>query len=315
MTHLDRIDWNLLPALDALLTERNVSRAARRLNTSQPTASGMLARLRRHFDDELLVRQGNAYALTPLAERLAPLVRELVSSTRTVLERAGQFDPVSTTHRFTLGSTEYGQLVLGPTLLRRLRETAPGIQLSFANPFVPRPSDAEDILTGMDGWLGPREGFEGSDAEPCGLLSDRWMCVVDQHHPVVGAELTLADVGALPWVASTVPGGRRMIRIEPIRAAGVEPRVEVVTDSFAAVPFLVAGTERIGLVQGGIGTRLAQAAGVRLLECPWTMPPLHLTMWWHPDREDDPAHVWLRAVVESCMAEIAANPVGSGRQC
>ena len=76
------------------------------------------------------------------------------------------------------------------------------------------------------------------------------------------------------------------------------------TDSFIAVPFLVGGTDRIGLLQRRLGALLAAAAGVRVQPCPWAVPPLEFTLWYDASRQADPVHRWLRAVVASCMAEL-----------
>jgi hypothetical protein len=106
MDALDRLDWNLVPALNALLVERNLSRAARRLGISQPAASGALARLRRTFDDQLLVRDHSEYTLT----------REAVAAARTVVGNARSFDAAASTREFVIASTEYGQMLSRPTL-------------------------------------------------------------------------------------------------------------------------------------------------------------------------------------------------------
>ena len=230
---------------------------------------------------------------------------EAVTATRTVLESTSTFDPERTVREFTVASSEYGQVILAPALLGAMSRIAPGVRLRFQHPAVRGPAKPADLLEGVDGWLAPREVLSGYPST--GLVADRWVCVASLDNPHIGTELSLADVEALSWVAPTVPGLRLLPQLERLLAHGIEPTIEVTTESFSAVPFLVAGTSRLGLVQEGLGARLAGAAGVRLLECPWTMPPLNLTLWWHPDQESDLAHAWFRGLVATCMDTMSSR--------
>lgn len=303
MVSSDRIDWNLVPALDALLSERNVSRAARRIGTSQSSMSGALARLRRHFDDELLVRQGNNYVLSPLAERLHPLVREAVTATSTTLAATGQFAASESDHLFRIAATEYGQTVVGPALTAEVARQAPGVRINFVAPFSAAYTRFEDALQATDGALAPREVLKG---QPCtGLLPDEWVCVVSADHPTVGDVLSVDDVATLRWVAPTIRGQLLNFMVDGLGSLALEPRVGVTTESFTAVPFLVAGTTRIGLLQGRVARRLATSAGVRVLPCPWPVQALNLTFFWDQKHQADPAHAWLRSVIDHTMRALA----------
>ena len=311
----DRLDWNLVPALNALLSELNVSRAARRLGVSQSAASGALARLRRHFDDELLVRRGNGYELSATGARLAPLARAAVDSTRNVLAATRSFDPAASTRVFEIASTEYGQIVLGSVLMARLAQAAPLARVTFRWPSNTAPS-ASDWLARFDGWLGPRDSMPGMPSS--GMLEDRWVCVVDAGNTAVGPELTIGEVESHRWVVPTRPREHDVPWRQRLRAYGVELPIVASTESFAAVPFLVAGTARVGVVQHRLARRLAPSSGLRVVECPWSMVPLTLTLWWHGDREHDPGHAWLRSVIADCMDELdglddrAATDLGHG---
>jgi DNA-binding transcriptional LysR family regulator len=296
-----RIDWNLLPVLDALLTERNVSRAARRLGISQPAASGALARLRRLFDDELLVREGGVYELTPLALHLQTRVRDAVRATGEVTVPLGRFDPSESRREFVVAGSEYAQAILGAELTRRVGAEAPRARLTFRSPRALAAGPGE-LLAQVDGCLSPREVMP--DADRVGTMCDRWTCVVADDHPGVGG-LSLDDLRAYPWVVPTVADGRPMpMQLDTLKAQGVEPRIEVLTDTFLGVPFLVSGSRRIGLVQGRLGSLLQEAAGVRVVECPWELPPILYTMFFHPSRAADEGHAWFRTLVEETLAAL-----------
>jgi DNA-binding transcriptional LysR family regulator len=309
MDALDRLDWNLVPALNALLVERNVSRAARRLGVSQPAASGALARLRRTFNDELLVRDHNEYTLTPLAQRLLPLTQEAVAAARTVVGNARSFDAEASTREFVIASTEYGQVLIGSGLAATLARRAPHARLVFQTPFTSAAPPSE-WLSGVDGWLAPRDIFP--DMPSSGMLADRWVLVVAQENDRVGDTLSVDEVGHHTWVVPTVPRDRHPWT-RRLLAYGVELDIAIVTQSFAAVPYLVAGSPHVGIVQERLVRPVATSVGVRVLDIPWSMRPLSLTLWWHADREQDPAHQWLRETVARCMTQAGqAAQVGRG---
>jgi DNA-binding transcriptional LysR family regulator len=296
---LRRIDWNLIPALDALLQERNVSRAARRLSISQSAASGALARLRRQFGDDLLDRQGSTYVLTPLAQLLVTPARQAVGDVRDLMGSARSFEPSSSTREFVVVASEYGQTLFGAALIRRIRAAAPLARLAFRG--MVTPGSDNDWLATVDGWIGPRDVLP--DKPSTGLFRDRWVCVVDRDNRAVGEELPLSSAYERTWVLPTVAKHRDLPWRKRLLDHGIDLNVGVTTESFGAVPYLVAGTENIGLVQAALLDRLGDATGVRRLECPWPMPPLAFTLWWHENRERDLAHAWFRQQVGDCMAE------------
>ncbi len=310
MNDLSRIDWNLLPALDALLSEQNVSRAARRVGVTQPAMSSALKRLRRHFKDDLMVRHGHAYQLTPLAERLAPLARDLVRSSVDIATALESYDPATSTRHFTIAATSAMQTTLVPLLLADLSAAAPHVGVSLLSPFAEPFRNGDDVLAGTDGWLAPSEMLPGRDR--VGEWWDQWVCVVADDHPTVDDALTLEDARALPWV---IP----MIRAVPIShldalaAHGIDPTIAIYAEGFVAVPFLVSHSDRIGIVQRAVAEKLAPASGTRVLECPWPVQPLRVTFWWDRRWAADPAHTWLRGMVEQCMLRHSVEPPEAAR--
>jgi DNA-binding transcriptional LysR family regulator len=107
----------------------------------------------------------------------------------------------------------------------------------------------------------------------------------------------MEDLRSLPWLVTFhlptafTPAARQL------RMMGVEPDVQVVVDSFLAVPFLVAGTSRVAVLQRKLATRLAETAGIRVLPCPWEVVPVKEAFWWHPAMRHDPGHAWLRQIL------------------
>ncbi|WP_067811852.1 LysR family transcriptional regulator [Actinomadura kijaniata] len=289
------LDLNLLVALRALLAERNVTRAGAAIGLSQPATSAALARLRRHFGDELLVRVRGGYELTPLAAALVEPVETAAAMLERVFTAQPGFDPPTARREFTLRSSDYALAVLAEPLARTLRAEAPHVRLRLRQ-FGP--ADVEEIDTTLrtcDGLLMPH-GFL-TDHPAVDLFTDTWVCMVAADHPTVGDRLTLAELAELPWVDYL----NRPTAFTPaswhLRTLGIEPRVEVVTESFQIIPFLVAGTDRVALIQERLAARYAGLAAVRVLPCPFDVVPLVEAMWWHPVHTRDAGHAWLREVM------------------
>lgn len=300
--NLARLDLNLLVALDALLEHRSVSRAAEQIGLSQPAVSAQLARLRRHFGDELLTRVGNQYRATPLAVQLRERVRAAVTGVERVFAAEPAFDPATTTREFSLAMSDYGVAVLGTALAGRLSAEAPAARLRFA-PNTPALVDrAAHALTGIDLLLMPHGFVDGLPHRD--LYRDEWVFVAADGNAAVGDGLTVELLQRLPWVMSyhgptaSTPAARQM------RMLGIAPTAQVVTESFMTVPALVAGTDRIALLQRRLADRLGPAAGVRVLAPPVEIAPLVEAIWWHPMYDDDPEHLYLRDLVTRTAAEL-----------
>jgi DNA-binding transcriptional LysR family regulator len=303
VVNLRNLDLNLLLALDALLEERNVTRAAERLGLSQPAVSAALGRLRRHFDDELLHRTGNRYELTPLAQQLSARTAPALAGVQRVFDASPDFDPASSDREFTLLVSDYAATILGDRLVTAVAEVAPHVRLRFQQSDPALVDHAMETLRSIDGIVIPH-GFL-TDIPVTDLYEDTWVCVVSHDNDRVGDALTMEDLAELPWVVTYhlptafTPAARQL------RMMGVEPHVQVVVDSFLAVPFLVSGTPRIAVLQEKLAHRLADTSGVRVLPCPWEVVPLKEAFWWHPILRHDPAHAWLRRVLQQAGRAVA----------
>jgi DNA-binding transcriptional LysR family regulator len=304
--NLARLDLNLLVALDALLEQRSVTRAAEQMGLSQPALSAQLARLRRHFDDDLLTRIGNQYRLTPLAVQLRERVRVAVTGVERVFTAQSDFSPQSSTREFSLLVSDYWIAVLGARVADLLAAEAPGARLRLGSHNPPMVDNAAQVMTGHDLMVIPR-GFI-TDLPHQDLYRDEWVCLVSADNRVVGDSLTVEQLETMPWVVSyhgptaSTPAARQM------RMLGIEPHVQIVTETFLTVPGLVAGTGRVALLQRRLADRIPEELGVRVLPCPFEVGPLIEAMWWHPMYDDDTEHLYLRDVI--LRAAEQAHPPG-----
>lgn len=291
-TSLRNLDLNLLVTLDALLGEQNVTRAAERLGMSQPAVSSALRRLRRHFSDELLARDGNRYELTPLAQQLREPTASVLAVVDRVFGATATFDPENSVREFTVIVSDYAAAVLGNRLAAIAASRAPGVRFRLKAQSHFDVDNAPESLRTVDGMVLPH-GFL-SDVPSIELYSDSWVLVVSADNPDVGDTITLEQLGQMPWVmthhrpTAFTPAARQLNMI------GIEPDVQIVVETFLPVPLLIAGSPRVALLQRQLASHLSEAVGVRILDCPWDVVPLVEAFWWHPIHRSDPAHAWLR---------------------
>jgi DNA-binding transcriptional LysR family regulator len=140
------------------------------------------------------------------------------------------------------------------------------------------------------------------------LFRDRWVCVVSSSNTELGeAPLTLEDLARLSWVVAYLPDPGHPVTAplpQQLALLGIHPRIAVRVDSYLAVPYLVAGSDRVALVQARLAERLAEGLGLRVLECPHETTEIVETLWWCEDHDEDPAHAWLRQTLLDVAASI-----------
>ena len=303
---LGGIDLNLLVILQALLEEGSVTRAGVRLGMPQPAVSNALARLRRHYHDELLLRSGNGHDLTPLARSLLPTVQETTRLIgRTFFPgQAGQ--PPVGDRVFTICLSDYSMTVLGEPLLRRVHKLAPeaSIQLRLATREL---TEGDRGLLAYDLLIGPPR--LGSADQPEVIVRDRLVYVADPANPRLragadgGWRLTADDVAALPHAAMRFPDPGSDPAAMALLRRGITANVVLTTGGWVPLPFLVAGTDLVAAVSERLARRTGAAAGVTIVEPPFGMIELVEAAWWHPLHSTDMALTWLRGIV----SEIAAS--------
>ncbi|WP_459983125.1 LysR family transcriptional regulator [Nocardioides sp. AN3] len=296
------VDLNLLRALDAILEEQSVTKAAARLGLSQPAMSASLAKLRRHFGDELLTRVGNAYEATPLAKELLEPTRTALRATDRVFVRDGEFDPMTSVRDFSIVMSDYCTAALGPAIARRVRERSPRSKL-YVFGLTPALVDAapesmrtHDLVIMPHGFL--------SDLKHRDVYEDDWACIVSADNTKIDDRITIEDLAEMPWVLTFNQRTAFTTAMQQLRMQGLEPHTEVVTENFLTLGALIAGTDRVALVQERLGHLLARTSDVKVLPVPFDAAPLVETMWWHPMYEVDPAHRWLREIVIEAGIEI-----------
>jgi len=289
--NLRQFDLNLLVALDVLLEERNVTRAAERLFLSQPAMSGMLSRLRQAFGDELLVRIGRNLEPTEFAAGIAGRVHECVQELEELLDSKRPFAPEMDSRAFRIGASDYTVLLIFGPLMQQLAERAPNMAVHFVRLDV---GVGERLVAGdIDFCILPAEFEPGLPSAP--MFDDSWVCAAWSGHPIRGDQLTIEEFLEHPHIAFNISDpGHVSVADEYLLRNGHERRIVASTESFTAAPFLLRGTRLLTLVPRRLGERLREAADVRLLELPFDVPPLRETLAWNPRFTLSPAHAWMR---------------------
>lgn len=305
MANLNRFDFNLLLALDTLLSERSVTRAAERLCVTQPALSGSLQRLRQHFDDPLLLRVGREMELTPKARALIEPVRAALLHINAALETQATFDPGTSERTFRVAMSDYCVHVYLPKVVQILSTQAPQVRLMVENVFGPSFSrleggDIDMVITHGDRSLFGREGRD-VDLICATLFSDSFMCVVSRDHPI-GEMMTKDDYLSYPHALAFFGANVRTVEEAEIERRGIVIKELLHIPSFAGLLQMLPGTELIATVQCKLAEQLADLEKVRVLRPPINLGTLEETLIWHTRSDDEPGHMWLRNVMKEAAA-------------
>ena len=304
---LHLFDLNLLVALDALLTERNVTRAGNRLNLSQSAMSGALARLRHYFQDELLVPVGRQMVLTPVAEGLVAPVREILLQIRGTLGSKPRFDPASSTRHLSVAVSDYVTDILMADVLRAARGQAPRITFEL-RPMGRRAG--EDLESGELDFLIAPEGYV-SPLQPTEVLfEDTFVCVVWAGNKAIGKTMTIEQYLDLGHVVVNVAGNEPPLNYDEhfLRQSNYRRRVEISVPMFSMAPQLVVGTDRVATITTRLAAKYAEIMPLRLLPLPIAMPPMVERLQWHKVHECDPAHHWFRGLLKTVVQSLPSQP-------
>jgi len=286
-----KLDLNLIVVLDALLIERNLTRAGERVGMTQPAVSGALARLREMFDDQLLERDGRGFVLTPRAEALVPAVAECMLEVQRTFDALPDFEPESSTRTFLVAGSDYVLSEITSPLLNLLEREAPHTRVEFSGLPVDETISPVDLLRSDVTIAGSGRGVPGKHAS---LFSDRFVCLADAANPALqDGRLPLDTLGELRQVRS-VFGPHVATHIDDmLAAAGLMPPVAATVQGFLPVPFALTGTPWVGWVPERTANRYAAALGLVVAETPITPSVLVEVAYWHPSKNDDPALQWL----------------------
>jgi DNA-binding transcriptional LysR family regulator len=291
-----RIDLNLLIALDALIAERNVTRAAARLNLTQPALSAQLNRLRDLFGDPLLIPAQRGMIPTARALELQEPLHQALEGVRAVIAERVPFDPASADLVVTIAASDYIQYAVLLPLMLVLKREAPMIRLAWRaldGRLVADQAERGEIDLAI---MTPETGPDLLRSRK--LFDERYVCIARRDHPRVHRSLDLDTFAALEHVVVSPRGGRFTGPTDvALEAHFLSRRVAMSVASFLMVPEIVARSDMIALVP----KRLIRDHDDRLVVCE---PPIPVTgfaigMLWHDRNTAHPPQRWLRDRIAS----------------
>lgn len=290
MINLRRLDLNLLVTLDVLLSEHNVTRAAERLNFSQPSVSVHLAKLRDIFGDPLLLPGPRGMRPTAKADELREPLRQALDALERAVSPAGPFDPAQARHTWRIAAADYGESTILLPALAGLRSAAPSSQLAIVQ-MVPSRIAKQAEQGEIDLALHTSEDAP-SGLRRRALFTERYVLAGRADHPRLKRRPTLSQFCQLEHVVVSPDGGGFYgVTDEVLAETGMSRRVVLSVPHFLFMMSVLANTDLVAMLP----SRLVRDASVlRIVEPPLDIPGYEMSMLWHERSHRDPAHQWLR---------------------
>jgi DNA-binding transcriptional LysR family regulator len=299
--NLRELDLNLLLVFHEVFRERQISNAAKRLKLTQSAVSNALARLRRSTSDELFVRTAEGMQPTPYAQQLAEPVAAALARLEQALQPEQPFAPAHSRRRFTIAMTDVGELYFMPVLAAACARLAPGV----------------DIASKRAGQLDLRAELEAGRVDlaigafedaPAVLYQRRLfrqghVCMFRRGHPLGEGELTLERLGQARHLLVTAMESPYDKVNAALEKAGIAPASATSVPHFAAVPYILSGTELVATVPQKLAERACAPFDLQYVASPLDLAPLQTNVFWHRRYNHDEGNRWLRALVVELFAE------------
>ena len=297
-------DMRLLRCFEALMAERSVSRAAQRLNLSQPAMSHALGRLRRLFDDPLLLKGHGQMNPTGRALELETQVRDLLAGADRLIRKPTAFDPATARARFVMMAPEYVEYLIAPLLVQRLQEEAPGIDVEF------RTSDPEHALDWFErGDIDFRLGWLPESPQTLRfklLFRDRLVCLARKGHPRIKGRIPAETYLQTPHVRVQKPRTWVSTRAIDQAVSSLRRRLRVAlqVQNVFAVANVVAGSNFIATVPERLARSFSEKFPIQILPLPLNVPDMRIAVYWHERTHKQAAHKWFRQLLADTAKRI-----------
>ncbi len=296
------LDLNLLVAFDALMSTRSVSKAADRLNLSQPAMSAALARLRDYFGDEILVLQGKRMHPTAFADELMPQVRQSLQNLESMIAKSPNFDPATSRRTFRIVTSDYVQASIIVPLTKELAREAPAIVIECE---LPQLTTAQHLDEGQIDLVITPEYILSGNHPAYELYEEPQVVIGARENPVLAkGYITEEEFEAAGHVA-VVLGEQRIVSYadRQLEIMGKRRKIEVTTSVFSSVPWYIEGTERLALLHGRLARNMQNRFAISLVPVPFEFPPMRQMLSYHAGREEDAGLIWLRSRIEAIARE------------
>lgn len=293
--HLGKLDLNLLVALDALLSERSVTRAALAVGVSQSAMSHTLSRLRTTFADELLTRAPDGMRPTPRALALLAPMRAALAQIQDLTSAPATFDPATADNTFSLGIPDSTEVLLMPQLVARLQSVAPGVKLLLHT--TNRQRILEDLDSGrVDLGIGVFE--EGQTHHKRRILNkESYLCVFNAELVGVTPPISLEDYVRLPHLLTSLVESAHGVVDEALAKLGLTRTIALTSPRFNAMPFVVRQAPVVATMHSRLARFFGESMGLAVSPAPIELPDVSISMIWHSSNDRAPGQRWLRETI------------------
>ena len=293
--HLAKLDLNLLVALDALLAERSVTRAAARIGISQSAMSHTLGRLRTTFSDELLTRATVGMRPTPRALALIEPMQAALTHIQEITASPAAFDPAKADVTFSLGIPDSTEVLLMPQLVARLQAIAPGVKLLLHT--VDRNRILDDLDSGrVDLGIGIFE--QGQTHHKRRILNkETYLCIFNADLVGVTPPISLDDYVRLPHVLTSLVESAHGVVDDALAQIGRKRVIAVTSPRFTVMPFVIRQAPVIATMHSRLARFFGEAMGLAVSPAPIALPDVAISMIWHASNDDVPGQRWLRETI------------------
>ncbi|MVW84794.1 LysR family transcriptional regulator [Pseudomonas sp. PB101] len=298
----NHLDLNLLVALDVMLEECNITRAAERLHMTQSAISGILSRLREYFGDDLLIYVNRKMQPTPYALELAGPIREVLLLIKSSITAKPDFDPMTSNRHFKIITSDYLVSVLLSKVMVWANRNAPNITFEI----IGVSDHSNEMLTrGEVDFIIMPDFYITADHPYVLLFEEDHVCVLWDENPDVGEQITLEQYITMGHVSAGF-GRSRKLSIEEwfMNQYGVSRRIEVICNDFNTLAQVVIGTNRVATTHRMLAELYAQHLPLKVLSTPVKIPATRECMIWHKSMEGDTAHGWLRALISKMASNL-----------
>lgn len=289
------LDLNLLVALDALMTERNLTAAARSINLSQPAMSAAVARLRHYFGDELFTMRGRELVPTALAEGLAAPIREALVHIQLCIISPDAFNPAKSTRRFRIVLSDFMTVVFFRKVVDRVAREAPSVSFEL----LTLTDEPDELLRRSEAdFLVMPELFMTNVHPKATLFQETLVCVGCHTNKQLSSKLSFDQYMSMGHVAARF-GRTLKPSIEEwfLLEHGIKRRIELAVQGFSMIPPLLSGTERIATMPSRLAHHLAKTMPIKIVPLPLPLPAFTEAVQWPTGHNSDPASTWMRRIL------------------
>ena len=295
--NLRLLDLNLLVVFDALMRERNVTRAAQSIGLSQPAFSNALTRLRARLEDELFIRSSDGMKPTPWALELSGPISRALGDIENALDGA-TFDPATSKRAFTIATPDYATITLMPRLLELMRKEAPNVVLQTVTPSLHFGEylDTQQADIALLNWPNPPERFV---SEP--LFEENWVCVMRPNHPLSNMKQTLYNYASASHLLISPQGERRNWVDDALEETGHKRTVAYAMPTYGPAPLILESTDLLLTCPKSVGEVFKKRNDMLVSPCPLiTSSKIRsISMVWHSGLGQHPAYSWLRELLRT----------------